>query len=486
MRRRRGPAGRRGERGQLLILFAGMFVMIAVAGVIAVDIGFWLSERRGIARASDLAALAASQDLPSSRAAARATALDFARRNGYEHGQQGVEIEITFFCGNSIPNPPPGICRNTAAPFLSICTVEVGCDALEVKIHKPGRSFFSSIFSIDHVNAGYASLANVKFNLKPIDVALLVDATSSMGINVSPQSQCYNGSTYNENKSGCPIKEARDAANRFTDILLDGTSNLTQVGYVPYRGCFNPPKSTWSGNNPCIRDSVVSGVANVTALTTDNNLLSTEINQTSANLSGSGTNTCWPLRRARTILSNSTNLGSAEQFVVLLADGNNVYNSEVFQSSPASPPSSPNSCRPSSATSDDSDLSADCNDTFTREASLDDLTWDRAKDLESDGVEIYVVGFNVCGTDQPCRGPETNMSQCPAVSPSTCESQIGLSGSSSSRHDNQADRRLLKCLASSQDGTNSHYWEVSSASQLPSIFQIVAFEIASRGLTEGP
>lgn len=461
-------------------MFAGMFVVIVAAGAISVDVGFWFSERRGISRATDLSALAATQDLPTSRSAAEAIAFDFARRNGYEDGFDGVEIEVTFFCGNSIPNPPPGICQNPLAPFLSICTSEVGCDALEVKIRKPARSFFAGILGFDAVDTGYASLANVKFNLKPIDVALLVDATSSMGINSG--GLCNSGETNN----GCPIKEARDAANRFVDILLDGTSNLTQVGYVPYRGCFNPPRNSWpSGTNPCVRDTVVTGISNVTPLAVDANLLHTEINQTRANLSGSGTNTCWPLRRARAILANSAQLASASQFVVLLADGNNVYNSDVFQSSPASPPTSPGSCRPSSATSNDSDLSANCNDTFTREASLDDLAWDRAQDVEADGVEIYVVGFNVCGTDQPCRGPDTVMSQCPPVSPSTCNSQIGLSGGSSSRHDNQADRRLLKCMASSQDGTNSHYFEVSSASQLPSIFQIVAFEIASRGLTDG-
>jgi hypothetical protein len=119
------------------------------------------------------------------------------------------------------------------------------------------------------------------------------------------------------------------------------------------------------------------------------------------------------------------------------------------------------------------------------------------QDLEADGVEVYVIGFGVCGTfptspqpgpDPPaCRGPESDLGsgRCPPISQSTCVSQIGNTGSGGN-HDDSADRRLLKCLASSQPGTNDHYFEVNDADDLPAIFQIVAFEIASRGLTEGP
>jgi hypothetical protein len=467
------------ERGQVLLMFVGFFSLITVAGVIALDVSYWYSERRGIARATDLAALAAVQELPQDRARAETMAYDFARRNGYEDGVDGIELEMRFFCGNSLPNPPPGICHNELAPLLSICEPgEVGCDALEVKIRRPARSYFGRFFGIDHVTTSYASLANVKFNLVPIDTALAVDATSSMGIN----SSLCNGSQTN---NGCPIKEARDAANRFVDIVLDGTSTLTGVGYVPYRGCFDPPKTS-NPNAFCIRDAAVSGVANVTDLTTDPNLLHTEINQTHANVAGSGTNVCWPLRRARTMLAASTQTGAIEQFVVILTDGNNVYNSEVFQASPSpgSPPISPDSCRPSNATSNDADLSASCNTTQQREGSLDERTWDVAQALESDGVEIYVIGFGVCGGDQPCSGPDADLSQCPPVSEDTCNMRIGDTGGGSN-HDNTADRRLLKCLASSSPDTNDHYFEVELADDLPAIFQVVAFEIASRGLTEG-
>ena len=46
--------------------------------------------------------------------------------------------------------------------------------------------------------------------------------------------------------------------------------------------------------------------------------------------------------------------------------------------------------------------------------------------------------------------------------------------------DNTADRRLLKCIASSTAGTNDHYFEVPSAGDLPDVFSQIAREIAFR------
>lgn len=54
---------RHGERGQALVLFVGVFTIIALAGAIAVDAGLWLSERRGASRDADLVSLAGVYEL---------------------------------------------------------------------------------------------------------------------------------------------------------------------------------------------------------------------------------------------------------------------------------------------------------------------------------------------------------------------------------------------------------------------------------------
>ena len=77
------------------------------------------------------------------------------------------------------------------------------------------------------------------------------------------------------------------------------------------------------------------------------------------------------------------------------------------------------------------------------------------------------------------------MSVCPGsnssavFSNSQCNSLVG-----NSNGDNIADRRLLKCISSSTPGTNDHYFEVQTAAQLPDVFQVIAFKIAGRALTQ--
>ena len=53
----------RGQRGQTLIFFAGMFTVIAIVGAIVVDFGIWFSERRGAQTDSDLISLAGAYEL---------------------------------------------------------------------------------------------------------------------------------------------------------------------------------------------------------------------------------------------------------------------------------------------------------------------------------------------------------------------------------------------------------------------------------------
>lgn len=106
---------------------------------------------------------------------------------------------------------------------------------------------------------------------------------------------------------------------------------------------------------------------------------------------------------------------------------------------------------------------ASCSTAVKRERQLDMLTWDIAKAIEADGVEIFVVGFGTCDPDNAI------------YSDAQCDAQIG-----NNDHDNTADERLLKCIASSPDSTNDNYYYVASATDLPSIFTEIATQISHR------
>jgi hypothetical protein len=80
------------------------------------------------------------------------------------------------------------------------------------------------------------------------------------------------------------------------------------------------------------------------------------------------------------------------------------------------------------------------------------------------------VAFGVCGTEDGITPKAANG----ADTPNYC-GNIGGTAS-----DNTADQRLLKCIASSTQGTNDHYFKATTASQLPAIFQQIAQQIAFR------
>jgi hypothetical protein len=110
---------------------------------------------------------------------------------------------------------------------------------------------------------------------------------------------------------------------------------------------------------------------------------------------------------------------------------------------------------------------ASCSSAVKRERQMDILTWDLAKAIEADGIEIIIVGFGVCDPD----------TSDPAITytDTQCNSQIG-----NTDHDDTADERLLKCMASSTSGTNDHYYYAASATELPGIFTQIASQIAHR------
>jgi hypothetical protein len=101
---------------------------------------------------------------------------------------------------------------------------------------------------------------------------------------------------------------------------------------------------------------------------------------------------------------------------------------------------------------------------------LDEMTLEQADSLKSDDVEIFVVGYGVNGSADPG---------------TTCDSamraRVGSFGSrqTTGSGDTQGDRELAKCLASSKEGTNDHYFE-TSATGLSDVFTHIAQVVTYR------
>ncbi len=442
------------ERGQTLVLFVIVISLVFMMAAIAIDYGFWLSERRGLARASDLAALAAVQDLPedataqeyTQRAGACAALVScdsahvWAERNGYGESS-GAVVTVQYFCANDIDNPPDDICTNENKDFeafpLSLCPSapgEGGCDTIRVIVEKQAGNLFGSFFGGVDFDIGSSAFAKVEFVVSPLDLAIAIDSSQSMSVG------CGGGPV-------CPIEEARVASSQFVTTVLgnDPDTSQSQIGYAPYTFCYDDddadecipsiplPPNGGDCDNP--------GPTLVVCLTNDAELLLDSIDNTEP---FGFTNVCLGLWAAGAVLDGPNSRADVDRFIVILTDGDNVY-----EDGPGIPPE----CIPEGAGA--------CGGAGPNSTRLNRCTTDVADDLKAMGFEIYVVGLNVEGSDpQP---------DCLPADP-------GNVGDSDARE-------MLKDIASSGPGTNDHYFETDNAEDLTCIFQGIAFEIAARGLT---
>jgi hypothetical protein len=458
--RRAVPLGAR-ERGQILPMVALLSVVLIALIGLALDVGRIMIARAELRRAVDAAALAGVLELPD---------------------MVSAETEVNNYMAENEPDAIVDLSSSPAERQVRVVAhKEVDLTFLSVLKLVPGLDLQDPVTISAEAVAG--------FGIVPVDTHLAIDATGSMGADPCNQGQ---------NNDGCPIKEAKEAAQDFTDILMDDSpgASETQVGVGPFRGCYNPPRHG-QGVNACVP------VGHMVAELTDNKgLVHGKIQDITAR-GGTGTNVCWGMLEGQEDLfgPNGQTQSNTMRFLVLLSDGDNTYNNAAYSSIQDSPPSE---CRPSNPAQSDPYLGTECfTDRYlyptyedgqpwshsdcnyygcdwvggysgqcqcdyydqTHEKAIDVQTRDLAAEMKSQGVEIYVVGFGVCDDDDGWIRDEE-----------VCESSdIG-----NNDPDYIADRRLLKCIASSTEGTNDHYFEVPNAEDLPNVFSTIARDIAFR------
>jgi hypothetical protein len=84
----------RGDRGQVLVLFAGALLTILIVAALAFDVGMMLVERRDQQDAADAAALAGARYVLDDVAQARTAAADIARTNGFDDADANETVTI--------------------------------------------------------------------------------------------------------------------------------------------------------------------------------------------------------------------------------------------------------------------------------------------------------------------------------------------------------------------------------------------------------
>ncbi len=93
--RARGAEHTRSRRGQVLVIFAGTFVILLLMAALVIDLAWLWTNSLRIQRAADAAALAGVVHLPDDLSGAYSAAYDAATRNGYINGAPDVTVTPT-------------------------------------------------------------------------------------------------------------------------------------------------------------------------------------------------------------------------------------------------------------------------------------------------------------------------------------------------------------------------------------------------------
>lgn len=158
----------RSERGQALVLAAMAMVVILGFAAMAIDVGYWFSQKREVQKAVDAAALAGAQELPDDYVAAEAVAREYLAKNGITDQDT---ISITFRCTSTYE-----IACNPAANKW---------DTIVVEVERPAEAWFARIFGIQEalvrdVRAAGCRGACGGSPFQPVDVVQILDRTGSM------------------------------------------------------------------------------------------------------------------------------------------------------------------------------------------------------------------------------------------------------------------------------------------------------------------
>ena len=432
----------RNDSAQVLPMFVMLLLILVGMIGLATDLGRVYVARAELGRSVDAAALAGAKQLPD------ITKADAKARAYITENEPSATISVQVY-----PNVPS--------------------QQVEVRATKTVPTIFMRLFGVNSVKVNNNATAG--FGIVPVDAVMAIDSTGSMGA-----SPC-NGS---HNNSGCPIYEAKNAATAFTNTLLPGSNTVVGGDGVPW--LFQAQRT----NTNCIPTSMI-GTLSSTAATVNGVISSIDA------IGGTGTNVCGGLDKAGSVLfgTGSHSASNTIRIIVMLSDGDTTYNDTSYVSgSPGSPTSA---CRPVADSTCPTGTAANCNpanpDSYLstecsapnngsasssnsgsnsepHERQLDQKAKARADALKASGAEIYIVGFGVCGNEDNTV-PKTSAG---VLTANYC-ANIG-----NNNPDTVADQRLLKCIASSSNGTNDHYFRATQATDLPGIFSSIAQQIAFR------
>jgi hypothetical protein len=218
----------RGERGQVLLVM--MMVLVALLGItsFAIDVGYAYYAKRQLQSATDAAALAGAQDLPTA-ATAIATATSYAAADTPSNLSQ---LQFTYST------------KCTATAILATgCVSNVNPNELIVTGSAKTDTWFAKLFGIDHFDVSTHANACSPCSSTPVDIVIAIDRTGSM---------C---DTKDSGTNYCTdLDNAKDGVQTMLGILNPPSAQVGMVAFPPVQTtttdvCSDPYNSVSHGFN---------------------------------------------------------------------------------------------------------------------------------------------------------------------------------------------------------------------------------------------
>src|SRR4051794_8957490 len=155
----------RGDRGQILPIMTLVLIALLGVGAFGIDVGYAYYAKRQLQSATDAAALAGAQDLPTG-ATAIATAQSYAAAN------TPANLSALSFTYKTS-------CTAKALAGLG-CNAATNPNALTVTGTASTDTWFAKIFGISHFDVAAHANACSPCSSSPVDVVVVLDRTGSM------------------------------------------------------------------------------------------------------------------------------------------------------------------------------------------------------------------------------------------------------------------------------------------------------------------
>ena len=282
----------RNERGATAILVAVAFPALIGLGALGVDAGFVFSAQRALQASASAAALAGAQVIGTGGTAiTEATAYGATGSLNGNANLTNVTVAATLKCYTSI-----GLaCSTNQTPSCAVasanCAGTSGANGIQVVQTAQVPTFFARVFGINTVNISASASASMRGGVPtPLNVAIIVDTTASMGS--APTGPAATACSGYSTAIACAVDGAQTLLGELWPWQAGSTSGtpVDEVALFVFPpvtnasqattdiGCTNPqiPAQWGSGGGG------YSGVVNTTSAATTTSTLSLKTSMTAA------------------------------------------------------------------------------------------------------------------------------------------------------------------------------------------------------------